>query len=67
MLLAPAKTPRAVLHKIAKDVARVLELPDVKKQMDAMAFVPAPTTPEEYDRSSRHSSSRSSGLRARPD
>jgi len=49
-LLAPAKTPRHIVNQISKDVARVLDLPDVKQQMQAMSFVPAPTTPEEYDR-----------------
>jgi len=49
-LLAPAKTPRPVVNQISQDVARVLELPEVKRQMDAMSFEPAPTTPEEYDR-----------------
>jgi tripartite-type tricarboxylate transporter receptor subunit TctC len=49
-LLAPAKTPRAVVNQVSRDVARVLELPEVKQQMDAMSFEPAPTTPEEYDR-----------------
>ena len=49
-LLAPAKTPRAVVNQISRDVARVLGLPEVKQQMDAMSFEPAPTTPEEYDR-----------------
>jgi tripartite-type tricarboxylate transporter receptor subunit TctC len=49
-LIAPAKTPRAVVNQISRDVARVLELPEVKQQMDAMSFEPAPTTPEEYDR-----------------
>ncbi|HEV7390160.1 MAG TPA: tripartite tricarboxylate transporter substrate-binding protein, partial [Burkholderiales bacterium] len=49
-LLAPARTPRPILNKISKDVARVLDLPDVKERMQAIAFEPAPTTPEEYDR-----------------
>jgi tripartite-type tricarboxylate transporter receptor subunit TctC len=49
-LLAPAGTPRTVLNKIAKDVAVVLEAPEVKQQMAAMAFEPGPTTPEEYDK-----------------
>jgi tripartite-type tricarboxylate transporter receptor subunit TctC len=49
-LLAPAKTPRHIVNQISRDVARVLELPGVKQQMDAMSFEPAPTTPEEYDR-----------------
>ena len=49
-LVAPAKTPRPVVNQISRDVARVLELPEVKQQMDAMSFEAAPTTPEEYDR-----------------
>ena len=48
-LLAPAKTPRAIVNQISRDVARVLDLPEVKQQMQAMSFEPAPTTPEEYD------------------
>ena len=49
-LLAPAGTPRAIVNKISKDVATVLDLPEVKQQMVAMTFEPGPTTPEEYDR-----------------
>lgn len=49
-LLAPAGTPRQVLNQISRDVARVLDLPEVKRQMENMSFEPAPTTPEEYDR-----------------
>jgi tripartite-type tricarboxylate transporter receptor subunit TctC len=48
-LLAPARTPTPVVRQIAKDVARVLELPDVKERMYAISFELAPTTPEEYD------------------
>ena len=49
-LMAPAGTPRHILNKISKDVAAVLQLPDVKLQMEKMTFEPGPTTPEEYDR-----------------
>jgi tripartite-type tricarboxylate transporter receptor subunit TctC len=49
-LLAPAATPRRILIQVSKDVAGVLELPEVKKQMVAMTFEPGPTSPEEYDR-----------------
>jgi tripartite-type tricarboxylate transporter receptor subunit TctC len=49
-LLAPAGTPRSILNKISKDVATVLDLPEVKQQMVAMTFEPGPTTPEEYDK-----------------
>lgn len=49
-LLVPAGTPRAIINKISQDVARVLDLPDVKKQMETINFIPAPTTPEEFDK-----------------
>ena len=49
-LLAPARTPRPVVHQISKDVARVLEIPEVKERFKTMGFDLAPTTPEEYDR-----------------
>ena len=49
-VLAPAGTPRPILHQIGKDVARVLDLADVKERMQFMTFISAPTTPEEYDR-----------------
>ena len=49
-IIAPAGTPRAIVNLISKDIARVLELPDVKERMDAIAFERAPMTPEEHDR-----------------
>jgi len=49
-LLAPAGTPRRILDQISKDVTSVLELPEVKQQMLAISFEPAPSTPEEFDR-----------------
>lgn len=49
-LLLPARTPRHIVNQISKDVARVLDLPEVKQLMEAISFDPAPTTPEEYDR-----------------
>ena len=52
-LMAPAKTPTWIVQKVAKDVARVLEMADVKERMHAMSFDPSPTTPEEYDREVR--------------
>jgi len=48
-LLAPAGTPRRILNQISKDIAGVLDLPEVKQQMLAISFEPAPSTPEEFD------------------
>lgn len=49
-LLAPAGTPRPILNQISKDVARIFDLPEVKERLQAMAYHPAPTTPEEHDK-----------------
>ena len=54
-VLAPAKTPRPVLTRISNEIARILSLPDVKEKMFSMGFTPAPSTPEEYDKSLRQS------------
>lgn len=50
MIMAPAKTSRTIINKINRDVARVLDMPDVKKQMETMDFIPAASTPEELDK-----------------
>jgi tripartite-type tricarboxylate transporter receptor subunit TctC len=49
-LFAPAGTPRPILNQISQEVARILDLPDVKERLHAMAFNLAPTTPQEHDR-----------------
>jgi tripartite-type tricarboxylate transporter receptor subunit TctC len=49
-LLAPAGTPRPILNQISKEIARILELPDVKERLQSISYVIAPSTPEEYDR-----------------
>ena len=49
-LLAPAGTPRPILNQISKEVARILDLPDIKEWLQGMGIVPAPTTPEEHDK-----------------
>ena len=49
-LSAPAATPRPVVHQISKEIARILDLPDIKARLPALGLVPATTTPEEYDK-----------------
>ena len=49
-LLAPAKTPRLILNQISKEVARFLDLPDIKERLQSMGYHLAPSTPEEYDK-----------------
>lgn len=52
-IIAPAGTPRAIVNQISKDIARVLELADVKERMAAIGFEPAPMTPEEHNQQLR--------------
>ncbi len=49
-LLAPAKTPRAIIRKLNQEVNRILVLPDVKKHWDAMGAEAIPVAAEEFDR-----------------
>lgn len=49
-LVAPAGTPKAVLEKISRDVARVVEMPDVRKTFEAISFMPAHVPPDEYQK-----------------
>jgi tripartite-type tricarboxylate transporter receptor subunit TctC len=49
-LLAPAGTPRAVIDAINRDIAKALEQHDIKGRLQGIAFVTAPTTPDECDR-----------------
>jgi tripartite-type tricarboxylate transporter receptor subunit TctC len=48
-LLAPAKTPKPLLAKLSGEVARIVELADVKERLRALGADPAPNTPEEFD------------------
>lgn len=48
-ILAPAKTPKAVLAKLGGEIARIVELTDVKERLHALGADPAPTTPEAFD------------------
>jgi len=49
-VFAPAGTPRPILNQIAKEVARSLDLPDIKERLQAIGYIPAPTSPEELDK-----------------
>ena len=49
-LLAPAGTPRSVVNQINKEIARILDLPDVRERLQTISYVAAPSTPEEHNR-----------------
>ena len=48
-ILAPRGTPRAILNQLSKEVARVLDLPDVRKTFQTQGAVAKPSTPEQFD------------------
>ena len=49
-IFTPAKTPRAVINKMATEVARILKLPDVAEKILNTGAVPKPSTPQEFDK-----------------
>src|SRR6266700_5847154 len=48
-VFAPAGTPEPILTKVSQDIAKVLEMPDVKEKLLAQGSIPAPATPSEFD------------------
>lgn len=49
-LLAPAGTPAPIVKRLQEEIARVMDMPDVKRRFMAMAVVPASSTPEEFSK-----------------
>jgi tripartite-type tricarboxylate transporter receptor subunit TctC len=49
-LFAPAKTPRVVVNQIAKEIARILDLPDIRDRFAVRGAIPKPSSPEQFDR-----------------
>jgi len=49
-LFAPAKTPRAIVMKVNKEVVAALSLPEAKSALLAQGAESSPTSPEEFDR-----------------
>lgn len=53
-LLVPSGTPMAIRQQISKELARVLELPDIKQRLDAVSFSIAYSTPEQHEKNLRN-------------
>jgi tripartite-type tricarboxylate transporter receptor subunit TctC len=49
-LLAPAKTPRAIVAKLNREVTRILDLPESKQRWNALGAEPVPIAPEAFDK-----------------
>ena len=49
-LLAPAKTPHAIVTKLNREVSRALTLPEVQQRLISLGAEPMPGTPEQFDK-----------------
>ncbi len=49
-ILAPARTPRAIINKLNREITRILRLPEIQQRLRALGAEPAPTTPAEFDK-----------------
>ncbi len=47
-LLAPAKTPPAVIKRVSEEVASIVRMDDAKARLEGMGTLPAGSTPEEF-------------------
>jgi tripartite-type tricarboxylate transporter receptor subunit TctC len=52
-VLAPSRTPRAIVHQLNKEVGRILDLPEVKERLQSVDFNVVRSTPEEFDQALR--------------
>ena len=49
-MFAPAQTPRVVVNQLSQEVARVLNVPDIKEKISMRGAVVKPSTPEVFDK-----------------
>lgn len=47
-IMMPGATPRAIVDKWQREVARIVASPDVADKLAALGFIPVANTPEEY-------------------
>jgi len=47
-LIAPAKTPEAIVSRIAREVADAITSPEIREKLTAQLMEPIPTTPAEF-------------------
>jgi tripartite-type tricarboxylate transporter receptor subunit TctC len=47
-IVAPAKTPKEVVNRLAKEITRIIRSPEVSKRLVDMGVDPLGGTPEEF-------------------
>jgi tripartite-type tricarboxylate transporter receptor subunit TctC len=48
-MLAPAATPRPLLTRISQDIARAINIADIRNRMEKQGALPVTSTPEQFD------------------
>jgi tripartite-type tricarboxylate transporter receptor subunit TctC len=49
-MFAPAKTPRPVISQLSQEIARILNIADIKDKISARGAVVKPSSPEDFDK-----------------
>ena len=49
-VLAPAKTPRAIIMQLNKELGRIVETPDMREKLVAVGVVAKTSTPEDFEK-----------------
>jgi tripartite-type tricarboxylate transporter receptor subunit TctC len=57
-LMAPAKTPPAIVKKISTDIAAIVQTPDAQKRWESLGATPIVSTPEQFDATIRSDADR---------
>ncbi len=47
-VLVPAGTPREIIDRLQREIAKIVALPDVKQRLSTLGFDPVASTPEEF-------------------
>jgi len=48
-LLAPARTPRALVTRLNQEITAILRAPDIQQRFAGLGTEPTPSTPTEFD------------------
>jgi tripartite-type tricarboxylate transporter receptor subunit TctC len=57
-VLAPAKTPPAILKKVSGDIAAIVQTPDAQKRWETLGATASVSTPEQFDATIRSDTDR---------
>ena len=49
-MLAPARTPRAIVNLLATEIGKILDQPDIKERIASQGAIAKSSTPEAFDK-----------------